>query len=155
MASSTGQWRGNTNTSRSCIETFTSTKWCLIGCPWQGLQTDPCVQINLSFSQMHTQIHVIFLNVISLANFNILFFLHFQYWSFSQRFAKDRQQLRAMSEEMPSLQGTERTRRTSSKMVLNTPNQILFIGGAFFQQPVQVSRILSSKDYMERKKMQF
>uniref|UniRef100_H3D2I7 Phospholipase n=1 Tax=Tetraodon nigroviridis TaxID=99883 RepID=H3D2I7_TETNG len=32
------------------------------------------------------------------------------------RFAKDRQQLRAMSEEMPSLQGTERTRRTSSKM---------------------------------------
>uniref|UniRef100_A0A8C3AZZ6 Phospholipase n=1 Tax=Cyclopterus lumpus TaxID=8103 RepID=A0A8C3AZZ6_CYCLU len=31
------------------------------------------------------------------------------------RFAKDRQQLRAMSEEMPSLQ-TERTRRTSSKM---------------------------------------
>ncbi|XP_074467249.1 phospholipase D2 [Sebastes fasciatus] len=32
------------------------------------------------------------------------------------RFAKDRQQLRAMSEEMPSLHGTERTRRTSSKM---------------------------------------
>uniref|UniRef100_H2UXH5 Phospholipase n=1 Tax=Takifugu rubripes TaxID=31033 RepID=H2UXH5_TAKRU len=32
------------------------------------------------------------------------------------RFTKDRQQLRAMSEEMPSLQGTERTRRTSSKM---------------------------------------
>ncbi|XP_037322952.1 phospholipase D2 [Pungitius pungitius] len=32
------------------------------------------------------------------------------------RFLKDRQQLRAMSEEMPSLQGTERTRRTSSKM---------------------------------------
>lgn len=66
---------------------------------------------------------------------------HFEYSSFSQRFAKDRQQLRAMSEEMPSLQGTERTRRTSSKMVLNTPNQILCIGGAFFQQPVQVSRI--------------
>lgn len=36
---------------------------------------------------------------------------------FSGRFAKDRQQLRAMSEEMPSLHGTERTRRTSSKMV--------------------------------------
>ncbi|XP_068600156.1 phospholipase D2 [Brachionichthys hirsutus] len=32
------------------------------------------------------------------------------------RFTKDRQQLRAMSEEMPSLHGTERTRRTSSKM---------------------------------------
>ncbi|XP_060912484.1 phospholipase D1 [Labrus mixtus] len=32
------------------------------------------------------------------------------------RFAKDRHQLRAMSEEMPSLHGTERTRRTSSKM---------------------------------------
>ncbi|KAM6983882.1 phospholipase D2 [Tautogolabrus adspersus] len=32
------------------------------------------------------------------------------------RFSKDRQQLRAMSEEMPSLHGTERTRRTSSKM---------------------------------------
>ncbi|KAG8008128.1 Phospholipase D2, partial [Nibea albiflora] len=32
------------------------------------------------------------------------------------RFAKERQQLRAMSEEMPSLHGTERTRRTSSKM---------------------------------------
>ncbi|XP_033955135.1 phospholipase D2 [Pseudochaenichthys georgianus] len=32
------------------------------------------------------------------------------------RFAKDRAQLRAMSEEMPSLHGTERTRRTSSKM---------------------------------------
>ncbi|XP_037543467.1 phospholipase D1 [Nematolebias whitei] len=31
------------------------------------------------------------------------------------RFAKDRQQLRTMPEEMPSLQGTERTRRTSSK----------------------------------------
>ncbi|XP_037834927.1 phospholipase D1-like isoform X2 [Kryptolebias marmoratus] len=33
----------------------------------------------------------------------------------SRRFAKDRQQLRSMPEEMPSLQGTERTRRTSSK----------------------------------------
>uniref|UniRef100_A0A8C9XEA3 Phospholipase n=1 Tax=Sander lucioperca TaxID=283035 RepID=A0A8C9XEA3_SANLU len=32
------------------------------------------------------------------------------------RFAKERQQLRAMSEEMPSLHGTERTRRTSSKL---------------------------------------
>ncbi|KAE8288194.1 Phospholipase D2 [Larimichthys crocea] len=32
------------------------------------------------------------------------------------RFSKERQQLRAMSEEMPSLHGTERTRRTSSKM---------------------------------------
>ncbi|KAM6907818.1 phospholipase D2 [Xenentodon cancila] len=32
------------------------------------------------------------------------------------RFAKERQQLRNMSEEMPSLQGTDRTRRTSSKM---------------------------------------
>ncbi|XP_008297223.1 phospholipase D2 [Stegastes partitus] len=32
------------------------------------------------------------------------------------RFAKDRQQLRNMPEEMPSLHGTERTRRTSSKM---------------------------------------
>ncbi|XP_054611486.1 phospholipase D1 [Dunckerocampus dactyliophorus] len=32
------------------------------------------------------------------------------------RFAKERQQLRGMSEEMPSLHGTERTRRTSSKM---------------------------------------
>ncbi|XP_044226561.1 phospholipase D1 [Thunnus albacares] len=32
------------------------------------------------------------------------------------RFAKDRQQLRAMSEEMPSLHGNDRTRRTSSKM---------------------------------------
>ncbi|KAM3869442.1 phospholipase D2 [Diretmus argenteus] len=32
------------------------------------------------------------------------------------RFAKERQQLRAMSAEMPSLHGTERTRRTSSKM---------------------------------------
>ncbi|XP_071757313.1 phospholipase D2 [Centroberyx gerrardi] len=32
------------------------------------------------------------------------------------RFAKERQQLRAMSEEMPNLHGTERTRRTSSKM---------------------------------------
>ncbi|XP_076024753.1 phospholipase D2 [Genypterus blacodes] len=32
------------------------------------------------------------------------------------KFAKERQQLRAMSEEMPSLHGTERTRRTSSKM---------------------------------------
>lgn len=32
------------------------------------------------------------------------------------RFAKDRQQLRTMSEEMPSLQGTERARRTSSKI---------------------------------------
>ncbi|XP_051258187.1 phospholipase D1 [Dicentrarchus labrax] len=32
------------------------------------------------------------------------------------KFAKDRQQMRAMSEEMPSLHGTERTRRTSSKM---------------------------------------
>ncbi|XP_028278353.1 phospholipase D1 isoform X2 [Parambassis ranga] len=32
------------------------------------------------------------------------------------RFAKERQQLRTMSEEMPSLHGTERTRRTSSKM---------------------------------------
>ncbi|XP_053187995.1 phospholipase D2 [Scomber japonicus] len=32
------------------------------------------------------------------------------------RFTKDRQQLRAMSEEMPSLHGNERTRRTSSKM---------------------------------------
>uniref|UniRef100_A0A665WG34 Phospholipase n=1 Tax=Echeneis naucrates TaxID=173247 RepID=A0A665WG34_ECHNA len=34
-------------------------------------------------------------------------------------FAKERQQLRTMSEEMPSLHGTERTRRTSSKMVSN------------------------------------
>ncbi|XP_038150447.1 phospholipase D2 [Cyprinodon tularosa] len=33
-----------------------------------------------------------------------------------KRFAKDREQLRTMSEEMPSLQGTSRTRRTSSKM---------------------------------------
>ncbi|KAA8587084.1 hypothetical protein FQN60_000920 [Etheostoma spectabile] len=32
------------------------------------------------------------------------------------RFTKERQQLRAMSEEMPSLHGTERTRRTSSKL---------------------------------------
>ncbi|XP_061659758.1 phospholipase D2 isoform X2 [Syngnathoides biaculeatus] len=32
------------------------------------------------------------------------------------RFAKERQQLRAMSEEMPSLRGTQRTRMTSSKM---------------------------------------
>ncbi|XP_068456617.1 phospholipase D2 [Clinocottus analis] len=32
------------------------------------------------------------------------------------RFAKERQQLRAMSEEMPSLQGTDRIRRSSSKM---------------------------------------
>ncbi|XP_045896306.1 phospholipase D2 [Micropterus dolomieu] len=32
------------------------------------------------------------------------------------RFAKERQQLRAMTEEMPSLHGNERTRRTSSKM---------------------------------------
>uniref|UniRef100_A0A672JQ14 Phospholipase n=1 Tax=Salarias fasciatus TaxID=181472 RepID=A0A672JQ14_SALFA len=32
------------------------------------------------------------------------------------RFAKDRHMLRNMSEEMPSLHGTERTRRTSSKM---------------------------------------
>ncbi|XP_030009530.1 phospholipase D2 [Sphaeramia orbicularis] len=32
------------------------------------------------------------------------------------RFAKERQQLRAMSEEMPSLHGTDRTRRASSKM---------------------------------------
>ncbi|XP_022618041.1 phospholipase D2-like [Seriola dumerili] len=32
------------------------------------------------------------------------------------RFAKERQQLRTMSEEMPNLHGTERTRRTSSKM---------------------------------------
>ncbi|XP_069002738.1 phospholipase D2 isoform X2 [Embiotoca jacksoni] len=32
------------------------------------------------------------------------------------RFAKERQQLRTMLEEMPSLHGTERTRRTSSKM---------------------------------------
>ncbi|MEQ2299139.1 hypothetical protein AMECASPLE_012382, partial [Ameca splendens] len=32
------------------------------------------------------------------------------------RFAKDRQQLMIDSEEMPTLQGTERTRRTSSKM---------------------------------------
>ncbi|KAM7397843.1 hypothetical protein PAMA_005937 [Pampus argenteus] len=32
------------------------------------------------------------------------------------RFAKDRQQMRAMSAEMPSLHGTERARRTSSKM---------------------------------------
>ncbi|KAM4726578.1 phospholipase D2 isoform 2-T4 [Anableps anableps] len=32
------------------------------------------------------------------------------------RFAKERQQLRTMSEEMPSLQGTDRDRRTSSKM---------------------------------------
>ncbi|XP_024921350.1 phospholipase D1 isoform X2 [Cynoglossus semilaevis] len=32
------------------------------------------------------------------------------------RFAKERQQLRGMTEEMPSLHGTERTRRTSSKM---------------------------------------
>lgn len=32
------------------------------------------------------------------------------------RFAKERQQLRAMSEELPNLHGTERTRRTSSKM---------------------------------------
>ncbi|XP_051902928.1 phospholipase D2 [Hippocampus zosterae] len=32
------------------------------------------------------------------------------------RFAKERQQLRAMSEEMPSLRGHQRTRRTSSKM---------------------------------------
>ncbi|KAM9847218.1 phospholipase D2 [Aulostomus maculatus] len=32
------------------------------------------------------------------------------------RYAKERQQLRGMSEEMPSLHGTERTRRTSSKM---------------------------------------
>ncbi|TKS83889.1 Phospholipase D2 [Collichthys lucidus] len=31
-------------------------------------------------------------------------------------FSKERQQLRAMTEEMPSLHGTERTRRTSSKM---------------------------------------
>lgn len=41
----------------------------------------------------------------------------FEYSNFSHRFAKERQQLRAMSEEMPSLHGTERTRRTSSKMV--------------------------------------
>uniref|UniRef100_A0AAX7TC14 Phospholipase n=1 Tax=Astatotilapia calliptera TaxID=8154 RepID=A0AAX7TC14_ASTCA len=33
------------------------------------------------------------------------------------RFAKERQQLRNMSEEMPSLHGTERARRTSSKVV--------------------------------------
>ncbi|KAF7661465.1 hypothetical protein LDENG_00261290 [Lucifuga dentata] len=32
------------------------------------------------------------------------------------KFAKERQQLRAMSEEMPSLHGTERSRRTSSKL---------------------------------------
>ncbi|XP_037125553.1 phospholipase D1 isoform X2 [Syngnathus acus] len=32
------------------------------------------------------------------------------------KFAKDRQQMRAMSEEMPSLRGNQRTRRTSSKM---------------------------------------
>ncbi|XP_030603096.1 phospholipase D1 isoform X2 [Archocentrus centrarchus] len=32
------------------------------------------------------------------------------------RFAKDRQQMRTMLEEMPSLHGTERTRRTSSKV---------------------------------------
>ncbi|XP_047462990.1 phospholipase D2 isoform X2 [Mugil cephalus] len=32
------------------------------------------------------------------------------------RFAKDRHQLRTLSEEMPSLHGTERTRRTSNKM---------------------------------------
>lgn len=32
------------------------------------------------------------------------------------KFAKERHELRAMSEEMPSLHGTERTRRTSSKM---------------------------------------
>lgn len=42
---------------------------------------------------------------------------YFEYSNFSRRFAKERHQLRAMSEEMPSLHGTERTRRTSSKMV--------------------------------------
>lgn len=50
------------------------------------------------------------------------FFFPF-FWIFKflpKRFAKDRQQLRAMSEEMPSLHGTERTRRTSSKMVKKT-----------------------------------
>uniref|UniRef100_A0A671XT76 Phospholipase n=1 Tax=Sparus aurata TaxID=8175 RepID=A0A671XT76_SPAAU len=40
------------------------------------------------------------------------------------RFSKERQQLRAMSEEMPSLHGTERTRRTSSKMVSNKPKYL-------------------------------
>ncbi|KAF3840705.1 hypothetical protein F7725_006567 [Dissostichus mawsoni] len=40
---------------------------------------------------------------------------HF-HWAVKRKFAKDRAQLRAMSEEMPSLHGTERTRRTSSKM---------------------------------------
>lgn len=48
-----------------------------------------------------------------------------EYSNFSQRFAKDRQQLRAMSEEMPSLHGTERTRRTSSKMVSNKSDTLI------------------------------
>lgn len=40
-----------------------------------------------------------------------------EYSNVSSRFAKERQQLRAMSEEMPSLRSNQRTRRTSSKMV--------------------------------------
>lgn len=51
----------------------------------------------------------------------------FEYSNFSQRFSKERQQLRAMSEEMPSLHGTERTRRTSSKMVSDQPSRHIYV----------------------------
>lgn len=114
-ATSTGPSRGSTNTSRSSIEIFTSTGWCFSCFHWQGLCASLCVQINPSHLRavksnpsIHWQEPVFFF---------VLFFWIFKFSP--KRFAKDRQQLRAMSEEMPSLHGTERTRRTSSKMVIN------------------------------------